>query len=548
MAIRKNAANLTSSEMDTFVAALKELKRSGRYDLYVLQHAQSVMSNIHRCAAFLPWHRQLLWELERELQEIANDPNLAIPYWHWGDNATYDNPEDYPMWSDRFLGPGGRSFNGHIVRSGPFREGEWTIIDMQGNPAGPLVRELGESPIANSLPSKEQIEAMLRVMPFDTSPYDMDTRAGFRNLLEGWYGGSEPMFHNRGHVWVGGSMIPMTSPNDPVFFLHHCFVDKLWWDWQERHSPMGMEPYLPLHGERAGQNLDDLMEAGMTGRFKPSDVLDVIQLGYSYDAPEPTIDTTIVFTQEGSDGGIDHSGHEGHGGHEDPNNHDDHNTGDHQDTNPGNDDGVAGGDEGTGGGHDHSDHGAGGSSEDTGNDVPTTGGGGSSTGSGTSSGGSGRRRGCMLTFILIFGILVFACGSSMKSGKITGFEKYERKAIVSSVYWYFDIALGEKDVYKVLTNKEDIYFEVVGGQQSFTLEGPQIEAANVKVITKDNNCFLGKGGKISGSLNGDQLDLDMDFNSQSAKSNAQGEFIIKEATDKELHEVRVKGVALRVND
>ncbi|HEX5847186.1 MAG TPA: tyrosinase family protein, partial [Rhodoplanes sp.] len=28
-------------------------------------------------------------------------------------------------------------------------------------------------------------------------------------------------------------MAPMTSPNDPVFFLHHCFVDKAWADWQE---------------------------------------------------------------------------------------------------------------------------------------------------------------------------------------------------------------------------------------------------------------------------------------------------------------------------
>ena len=39
--------------------------------------------------------------------------------------------------------------------------------------------------------------------------------------------------HNRVHLWVGGNMAPMTSPNDPVFFLHHCFVDKAWADWQE---------------------------------------------------------------------------------------------------------------------------------------------------------------------------------------------------------------------------------------------------------------------------------------------------------------------------
>lgn len=30
-------------------------------------------------------------------------------------------------------------------------------------------------------------------------------------------------------------MLPGTSPNDPVFFLHHCNVDRLWWQWQQNH-------------------------------------------------------------------------------------------------------------------------------------------------------------------------------------------------------------------------------------------------------------------------------------------------------------------------
>ncbi len=38
--------------------------------------------------------------------------------------------------------------------------------------------------------------------------------------------------HGHIHLWVGGSMFPMTSPNDPVFFLHHCYVDRIWDRWQ----------------------------------------------------------------------------------------------------------------------------------------------------------------------------------------------------------------------------------------------------------------------------------------------------------------------------
>ena len=44
--------------------------------------------------------------------------------------------------------------------------------------------------------------------------------------------------HNEVHVWVGGAMAnPAKSPKDPLFFLHHCFLDKVWADWQQVHHP-----------------------------------------------------------------------------------------------------------------------------------------------------------------------------------------------------------------------------------------------------------------------------------------------------------------------
>ena len=30
-------------------------------------------------------------------------------------------------------------------------------------------------------------------------------------------------------------MAQMTSPNDPIFFLHHCQVDRIWAQWQQEH-------------------------------------------------------------------------------------------------------------------------------------------------------------------------------------------------------------------------------------------------------------------------------------------------------------------------
>lgn len=27
---------------------------------------------------------------------------------------------------------------------------------------------------------------------------------------------------------------PLLSPGDPIFYLHHTYLDKLWWDWQSK--------------------------------------------------------------------------------------------------------------------------------------------------------------------------------------------------------------------------------------------------------------------------------------------------------------------------
>ena len=36
-----------------------------------------------------------------------------------------------------------------------------------------------------------------------------------------------------------GRMSLNTSPNDPLFFLHHCNVDRIWAEWQQGKSNCG---------------------------------------------------------------------------------------------------------------------------------------------------------------------------------------------------------------------------------------------------------------------------------------------------------------------
>lgn len=132
-----------------------------------------------------------------------------------------------------------------------------------------LLRFLGNN---GSLPSQAQIDSVLQYAVYDRAPWDESINGtpatgSFRNRLEGWAlePGDAPdsYLHNIVHVFIGGDMGPGTSPNDPVFFLHHCNVDRLWAKWQERRTLENGtsydSDYLPVTGGPTGHNLNDNM-------------------------------------------------------------------------------------------------------------------------------------------------------------------------------------------------------------------------------------------------------------------------------------------------
>jgi tyrosinase len=192
--------------------------------------------------------------------------------------------------------------SGSPVTTGPFRDGQWKVnIESIGFPDPilvrtnrPLRRALGREAIASNLPTKEDVRrAVIRGQPnvvYDAAPWNTNSES-FRNELEGWWPDA-PGLHNRIHVWVGGDMGPASSPNDPVFFLNHCNVDRIWEDWQLRH---GNPPYFPnnsagtaLRGHRLNDGLfavtrSNLFDPIYRGRVRPADLLDV-SARYIYDA------------------------------------------------------------------------------------------------------------------------------------------------------------------------------------------------------------------------------------------------------------------------
>jgi tyrosinase len=86
----------------------------------------------------------------------------------------------------------------------------------------------------------------------------------FTSVLEG--------FHNEVHGWVGGAMGSiMVSPADPLFWMHHAQVDRLWSMWQSVRGNSRKGP--TLRGRDA--ILDPWPE-------RASDMQSIRRLDYSY--------------------------------------------------------------------------------------------------------------------------------------------------------------------------------------------------------------------------------------------------------------------------
>jgi tyrosinase len=39
--------------------------------------------------------------------------------------------------------------------------------------------------------------------------------------------------HNNVHNFVGGIMAGAGSSRDPIFMMHHCNIDRIWWLWPQ---------------------------------------------------------------------------------------------------------------------------------------------------------------------------------------------------------------------------------------------------------------------------------------------------------------------------
>ena len=194
---------------------------------------------------FLPWHRAYLYWIEQAAKDQVGA--VTIPWWDWSQ-----------------ISRGRKEFQGHLQ----LRMSTETQIPCikshinvpTSNP--PLDMDTFRSPRRPSaLPSREDVSRVSALPDFG------DFNDGLEDI------------HDQVHGWTGGTMGRVaTAAFDPIFWSHHCMIDRIWWLWQLRHGNSGIPPEM----------LDMVLEPfNLTVRG----VLNIYRLGYDYASTQASANT-----------------------------------------------------------------------------------------------------------------------------------------------------------------------------------------------------------------------------------------------------------------
>jgi tyrosinase len=195
---------------------------------------------------FLPWHRMYVYYFEMIVRLISYEPSFTLPYWDYSNPAQAAIP---PEFADN---------------------------------TSPLYRANRNPGVNTGSKIPAGLVALDALNEGVYSPSGADQ--GFCASLD--FG-----LHGNVHVWVGNSQgmgsVPWAA-NDPIFWMHHSNVDRLWASWNRGNCKNPTYPawlnqqftFADIHGNPLVATVKD--------------VNDISQLGYTYDAFEPATCLHII--------------------------------------------------------------------------------------------------------------------------------------------------------------------------------------------------------------------------------------------------------------
>ncbi|KAF1990406.1 Di-copper centre-containing protein [Aulographum hederae CBS 113979] len=244
--MRKEWRTLSDPEKSSYISAIQclwDLPSKGtdripqlrsRHDDFVYSHLEATRfgsGGIHGVGVFLPWHRHFIWVYENALINECNYTG-AQPYWDYSleTRAAGGSWMTSPLFDAEtgFGGDGVRALGG-CIQDGPFKDRKITL--------GPGDKVDGKERCIDRTFSPTIVEGAAdwdsSMMPL----WGIEKFEEFQGAVEGVRilpgGVMKPGIHSVGHGGVGGEMQNVfSSPNDPLFFMHHAALDRVWALWQ----------------------------------------------------------------------------------------------------------------------------------------------------------------------------------------------------------------------------------------------------------------------------------------------------------------------------
>ena len=211
--------------------------------------------DVHDARVFLPWHRALLAIHDEAMRDKCGYKG-PMPYWDW--SFDHSSPESSQIW----------------IHFGPQRDG-CVFMPILGSlfssyPKYHCVSRKWVDNLDYPFYSPAHVQLVMNNPDFHSFATDL-----------------EAIPHNSMHYLLGGDMEDLGySVNDPLFFLHHRNIDRIWWKWQKDNP------------NAAFQYSEDNSVIELLGMSSVIERLDFKKL---YEGP-PTIAEVLNTTSGGMDG------------------------------------------------------------------------------------------------------------------------------------------------------------------------------------------------------------------------------------------------------
>jgi hypothetical protein len=243
---RKNIDCLTTDELHELREALAEMytlpaTHSNSFAKQATFHGGPPIAYCrHGAPGFFTWHRAEMKAFEDALQAVGC--KVMLPFWDWSSGPSTGIPA--ACRDATYVNRAGDTVPNPLY-AGPRNGGGWTNRSA-------AIDSVSFSDLATS------VQAALSEPTFSS----------FQSLINGPHGSV--------HVRVSGDMccVP-TASYDPIFYLHHANVDRIWARWQTTHPG-------PLPAAEADWQLPPFNRPFSTEWQRGSDVVSTDELGYRY--------------------------------------------------------------------------------------------------------------------------------------------------------------------------------------------------------------------------------------------------------------------------